>query len=153
MHFGRYEETETVNKSALPHEWTEEFTKTITNAYMEKSEKDNCFFDVYGEIYDKEFVVIISYIHHHDHMRAPISVFISHDIVEDSKAFKKVLSNLIDLTGLVFDDIFAQEDWNDYNTTWTENKFRDNMFHYKITRENISLTMQAEEFLNKNGEV
>ncbi len=152
MYFGRYPESENNSKSQLPLEWTEEFTRSLTEAYFDQSEKDNCFFDVYGEIYDKEFVVITSYINHKDPHASPISIFISHDVEKNSKEFKKVLNNLVDFVGLVFDDIFSQKSWNDYNLTWTENEYRGSQFHYKITRENISLTIQAEEILKK-GEV
>ncbi len=153
MQFGRFIAEENIEKSQLPNEWTEDLTRTLTEAYYAQSEKDNRFFDVYGEISDKEFVVIVSYIHHADQMMSPISVFISHDIVEDSKQFKKVLKHLVDLTGEIFDDIFATENWCDYISTWTHNKYKTCDFHYKITRENVSITLQAEEFLRKNGEI
>ncbi|MAX67865.1 MAG: hypothetical protein QF441_07315 [Bacteriovoracaceae bacterium] len=151
MQFGRYHIEETTPRKTLPAEWTEEFTRVLTESYFEQSEKDNSFFHVYGEIYDKEFVVVISYIHHDDQLKSPISLFISHDVVENSKNFKDVLKNLVDLTGLIFDDIFSNADWNNYNSNWTENKYKDNEFHYKITRENISLSLQAEEILKKGG--
>lgn len=153
MQFGRFEIEESTKRSPLPNEWTEELTRVLTEAYLERSEKDNKFFDVYGEIYEKEFVVIISYIHHEDQLMSPVSLFISHDVVEDSKKFKVVLKNLVDLSGLIFDDVFATEDWSDYVGTWTSNKYKNNEFFYKITRENISLTLQAEEFLSKDGNI
>lgn len=153
MQFGRYEVDENTTRKPIPNEWTEELTRVLTESYHDQAAKDDKFFDVHGEIYDKEFVVVISYIHLKDSLMSPISVFISHDVVADSKEFKKVLKNLVDLTGLIFDDIFSQEDWSDYNSHWTENAYKDNAFHYKITRENISLTIQAEEFLKKNGEI
>jgi hypothetical protein len=108
---------------------------------------------VYGEIYEKEFVVVASYIHHSDQLKSPVSIFISHDILPDSKEFKSTLKNIVDFTGLIFDEVFATENWSDYNDNWTDNEYRGNNFFYKITRENLSLTIQAEEFLNKNGEV
>ena len=153
MQFGRFPKTENLAKAYLPEEWTEELNRTMTEAYYERSEKDDSFFDIYGEIYEKEFVVIISYVHHTDEMKSPISLFLSHDLVEDSKQFKIVLKNLVDLAGEIFDDIFSQENWLDYIAAWTENKFRACDFHYKITRENISLTLQAEKFLEKDGDV
>jgi hypothetical protein len=153
MQFGRYPVTEITKRSLLPNEWTEELTKVLTETYFDRSEKDQCFFDIHGEIYEKEFVAIISYIHHTDHMSSPISLFLSHDVVEDSKAFKKVLKNLVDLVGEIFDDIFANEDWSDYSLNWTENTYKGSDFFYKITRENISLTLQAEQFLNNDGNV
>lgn len=148
MQFGRYE---TKSRTPIPNEWTEDVTKTLTEVYFEQSEKDNRFFDVYGEVGEKEFVVILSYLHHGDQMASPISVFISHDVLPDSKKFQGALKDLMDLAGEIFDDIFAQEDWSDYNANWTENKFRNSTFYYKITRENISLTLQAEELLSKDA--
>ena len=153
MQFGRFEVSDQTTRKALPNEWTEELTRVLTETYFKQSEKDNRFFDVYGEIYEKEFVVIISYMHHDDQLASPISVFISHDVVDDSKQFKKVLGNLVDLTGLIFDDIFATSDWSDYNSNWTENSYKSGNFFYKITRENVSLTLQAEEFLRREGDI
>jgi len=153
MQFGRYEITEETKKSMLPNEWTEELVRTLSEAYYVQSEKDNSFFDVYGEITEKEFVVVASYLHHEDQMKAPISLFISHDVVDDSKAFKKVLKSLVDLTGEIFDDAFASDDGPDYVATWTGSKYKTCDFHYKITRENISLTVQAEAFLEKDGDI
>ncbi len=154
MYFGKLiVEDEKIIRKPLPNEWTEELTKVLTETYFDQSEKDNRFFDVYGEIYEKEFVVIISYIHHEDQLKSPISIFISHEVVEDSKQFKSTLKNLVDLSGHILDDVFATNDWSEYNSNWTENKFRGNNFYYKITRENVSLTLQAEQFLAKNGEI
>ncbi len=153
MQFGRFIVPEDFARKQLPNEWTENLTKTLTDAYFEQSEKDNRFFDVYGEIYEKEFVIIVSYVHHQDQMTAPISLFLSHDIVDDSKKYRTVLKHLVDLSGEIFDDIFSADDWSEYVHTWTINKYRNCDFHYKITRENVSLTLQAEEFLNKNGDI
>ena len=153
MYFGRFDTEESKKRSALPNEWTEDVTKVLTESYFEQAEKDNKFFDVYGEIYDKEFVVVISYLHMQDHLMSPISVFISHDNLEDSKNFKKTLAALIDLAGHIFDDIFATDQWSDYNSNWTENEYKNNIFFYKITRENISLSLQAEEFMKKEGNI
>lgn len=148
MQFGRYE---TKTRKSIPNEWIEEVTKTLTEVYFEQSEKDNSFFDVYGEIVDKEFVVVVSYLHHDELMASPISVFLSHDVLENSKEFQSALKNLIDLAGEIYDDIFAQDEWQDYNPNWTESKYKNSDFFYKITRENISLTLQSEEILEKDA--
>lgn len=151
MQFGRFEITEETKTSSLPDEWTEEFTRTLTETYYDQSEKDERFFSVHGEIYEKEFVVIISYTHHADQMTSPITLFISHDIVDDSKQFKTVLTNLVDMAGEIYDDVFSSEDWSDYTAVWTPSNYKTSNFHYKITRENVSLTLQAEELLKKDS--
>lgn len=150
MQFGRFEVTEATTRSLLPGEWTEELTKVLSKAYSEQSLKDERFFDIYGEIYEKEFVVIVSYVHHTDQMKSPISLSLSHDIVEDSKKFKLVLKNLIDLVGEVFDDIFNSDDWYEFNPQWTENSYRKSTFHYKVTRENVSLSLQADQLIRED---
>jgi hypothetical protein len=151
MQFGRFEVSEGFEKKELPAEWTENLTRTLTDVYFERSEKDNRFFNVYAEILEKEFVVIISYLHHNDQLVAPISLSISHDLVEDSKKFKVALDDLVNFSGVIFDDVFSTDDWLDYVSSWTESTQRKSTFYYKITRENISLTLQAEEFLKKDG--
>lgn len=149
--FGRLEESQ--NGMFMPNEWQENFIKVLTEVYAEQAKKDERLFDVHGLIYEKEFVVIVSYLDQNDYLTAPISLFISHDIISDEKKMKKALQNVIDLTGEIFDDIFAIADWNDYNPNWTENQYKDNTFHYKITRENITLSLQAEEILKREGKL
>ncbi len=150
MDIGRYPESQIANGSSLPEEWIESFVGLLTQTYFKQTEKDHRFFDVYGQIFEKELVVIASYIHHDDHLAAPISVFVSHDIVDDKKT-KSALENLVNLVGHIYDDVFANEDWSEFNPTWTENKYQENTFFYKVTRENIGLTLQAEEILKKDG--
>jgi hypothetical protein len=57
---------------------------------------------------------------------------------------------MVDLLGHIFDDIFNTEDWSGYVSNWTENKYKNHTFFYKITRENIALTLQANEILSKD---
>jgi hypothetical protein len=148
MLLGRYQ-TESAG-SSMPQEWHDSFINVLNSAYADVISKNDRFFDVYGRIYDEEFVVIVSYIHIEDQMASPISLFLSHDIIADEKQMKKALDNVMDLAGLIFDDILASDDWNDYNPNWTENKYKGNTFYYKVTRENISLTLQANEILEGN---
>jgi len=151
MNLGRYEESTIPTGTLLPAEWTEAFIKVLTDTYYDQSEKDNRFFTVFGQLYDKEFVVVVSYIHHDDNFASPITLFLSHDIIDSSAKMKKALSDLVDLTSLIYDDVFAVSDWVDYLPSWMENKFKGNDFHYKITRENITLTLQAEELLKSDN--
>lgn len=148
MLLGRYE-TDTTGQ-VVPEDWQDNLIQVLNTAYADKISENDRFFDVYGRIFEKEFVVIVSYMDLRDTLAAPISVFLSHDIIENNKQMKAALKDAIDFVGLIFDDIFATSDWNDYNPNWTENKYKEHLFHYKITRENISLTLQAEEILRKN---
>lgn len=148
MLLGRYE-TESSGQ-AVPQEWQDNLIHVLNAAYADKISENDRFFDVYGRVFEKEFVVIVSYMDLRDTLAAPISVFLSHDIIENQKKMKEALEDAVNLVGLIFDDIFATSEWSDYNPVWTENEYKDHLFHYKITRENISLTLQAEEILRKN---
>jgi hypothetical protein len=146
--FGRYETDK--SGAALPVDWTEGLIRALTENYYAQSEKDNRFFDVFGRIFEKEFLLIASYVHHEDQLKSPISIVISCDIIADQKKFQTALSEMVDLLGHIFDDIFATQDWNGYIQNWTENTYKTNTFYYKITRENIALTLQANEILEKD---
>ena len=145
---GRHEES--TQSKPLPQDWQEGFISALNETYPDHSEKDGRFFDVYGALYESEFVVIVSYIHKADPLASPITIFLSHDLISDKKLMKKSLKNVVDLVGEILDDIFATENWSDYCVNWTENHFQGDTFYYKITRENISLTLQANELLQGN---
>jgi hypothetical protein len=149
MDLGRYTESHDEVGTNLPKDWTESFVGLLTQTYFDQTEKDHRFFDVYGQIFEKEFVVVVSYIHHDDHLAAPISIFISH--TNDDKKTKEALDKVVNLSGHILDDIFSKEDWSGFVPTWTENSIGKSNFHYKITRENIGLTLQAEEILKRDG--
>ncbi|MCT4641123.1 MAG: hypothetical protein N4A33_02425 [Bacteriovoracaceae bacterium] len=149
MNIGRYPTSSLSEGKHIPNEWTELLIKTLNDTYEAKAASDECFFDVYGKTFEEEFILIISYIHKTDYSKSPITLFISHDNLDTSKKFKEAIDSAIDLTGLIFDDIFSNEDWNEYVLNWTQNDFEKNQFFYKITRENISLTIQAEELLKQ----
>lgn len=152
MDLGRYPDSNFETAKSLPSEWVEAFVGLLTQTYFQQTEKDHRFFDVYGQIFEKEFVVIISYIHHDDHLASPISIFISHDVIDDKKT-KQALEKIVNLSGHILDDIFNSEDWSDYVPTWTENDYEGSKFFYKITRENVGLSLQAEELLRRDGKI
>jgi hypothetical protein len=85
-----------------------------------------------------------------DYSLSPVPLSITFDNLNDSKALKKILDISVSLTSLIYDDIFSKEDWHEYVLNWTENEIDGHKLFYKITRENISLTLQAEELLNGN---
>ena len=153
MYFGKYENDEELKGKPLPFEWLEEVTKTFNDAYEDKRTEQNRFFEVFGQVYEKEFAVIFSYLHATDPMSSPITLFISHDHLDDTKKFKQALSALVDFAGIIFDDITSVKDWSEYNSVWTVNEYKGFSFSYKLTRENISLSLQAEELLKEDSKL
>jgi hypothetical protein len=151
MQLGRHENSVLDSGIGLPTVWTESLIKLLNETYAEQCEKDERFFEVYALNFDQEILVVASYIHQADPSVSPIAVFISHDQESDSKKIKKTLENITQLIGHIFDDIFAVEDWSEFVPLWTENDYDGDLLHYKITRENLSLSIQAEEILKKGS--
>jgi hypothetical protein len=80
---------------------------------------------------------------------APVSYIMSMDLDEKNQDPEKYLDTLIDSMGVFFDSYFADADWNDYISNWTEATYKDLKFFYKVSRENVALTIQAEALLNQ----
>ncbi|MGC4057724.1 MAG: hypothetical protein QM743_06320 [Chitinophagaceae bacterium] len=78
--------------------------------------KNDRYFDVYGQIYSEELLVIVSYLSEKDESAAPIACFLSceADQISNEEKLKETQTNFIEVIGLFFDEIFAQEDWNEF---------------------------------------
>lgn len=150
MIIGRYDDSVLEDAKELPSQWSDALTNIMNATYEDRAKKDNRFFDVIGKVFEKETIVIVSYLDKGDYSVAPITLFIAFDNENDSKKLKKTLDSTVALTSLIFDDIFSKEDWNEYVHNWTENDVDNQKLFYKITRENFSLTLQAEEILKGN---
>ena len=147
MIIGRYINSTLDIAKELPSDWCDALTNLLNATYEEKANKDNHFFDVIGKIFEKESILFISYLNKSDYSASPITLSISFDNLNDSDALKSILDICVSLTSLIFDDIFSQENWREYVLNWTENEIDGHKLFYKITRENMSLTLQAEELL------
>ena len=64
------------------------------------------------------------------------------------------MDNMFDCAGVFFDQYFAKEEnideiWDDYNLDWDETEFNKEKLFYKVTRENIGLSMEANALLGE----
>lgn len=133
--------------SKLPEEWIERVTELLSSLYESHCIKNDKKFEVYGNIYNDELLVIISIICNKNDT-LPISCFLSIDI-DSKKDPSKTLDHLLDMSGIIIDSIFNQEDWNDYESNWTEHTENKVKFFYKISREDVGLTIQANQLLDQ----
>lgn len=69
--------------------------------------------------------------------------------LEEKEDPQKYLDTLIDSIGIFFDQYFADANWNDYQANWEEAEYKKLKFFYKISRENMALSIQAEQLLNQ----
>lgn len=137
----------------FPKEWAEGLKQILLNIYGEYCIKNEKTFEVFGFSYPNEVLLIISLVGL-DKFETPITLFISSDLNEKN-ASDKIMDNMFDSAGVFFDTYFAhdpssEELWDEYILDWEETEFSSAKFFYKITRENISLSIQADLLLKED---
>lgn len=132
----------------LPNEWVDKVTELLQDSYRQQLAEDAKIFEVYGKLYKGEVLVIASLINPNDEFAIPTTYSVSMDL-EDGQDHTKVLDSLVDSVGAFFDTFFATKDWMDYQDQWQSEKFKDLDIFYKINRENIGLTIKADQLLNQ----
>ncbi len=141
----------------FPKDWAESLKQILLNIYGDKCLKDDKTFEVYGFSYPNEVVLIVSYTGL-DKFIAPVTLFVSADLVKETET-DKIMDTMFDSAGVFFDTYFATFDkntenseeviWEDYVLDWEETDFSNQKLFYKITRENIGLSMQADLLLGE----
>ncbi len=133
----------------IPQEWAESLARLLNETYKKECEKDDKYFDVYGLIYSEELLVVVSYLSEKDEYLAPITVLLSCDgeDMNSEEKLKETQKNYIDIVGLFFDEIFSEDEWNEFTPHWQEVTHKHKNYFYKITRENVALTIEADKLL------
>lgn len=138
----------------FPKEWSEEFKQTLLGIYGDKCIKDDRTFEIFAYTYPSELLLIVSYTSL-DKLVAPVSLFLSTNL-ETKKDPKKTMNTLLDAVGVFYDSYFANrgdgenEIWDEFIYEWEEATFSKEQIFYKVTRENIALSIEADNLLNKN---
>jgi hypothetical protein len=144
-----YRKEQTKQGITIPTDWCESAEQVLYSAYQKHCDAQQKGFKFYGLTYPNEVYMAISYLDVENELEAPVTYHVSADLKESDKDLKKLLDKLIDSVGIFFDIYFADPNWNEYVVNWTEGTFQGQDFHYKITRENIGLSIQAEYLLNQ----
>ncbi len=132
----------------LPIEWVDKVTELLQDSYRQQLADEGRVFEVYGKIYKGEVLVIASLVNPTEELAIATTYFVSMDL-EDGQDHTKLLDSLVDSIGAFFDVFFATKDWMDYQDQWQSEKFKDLDIFYKINRENIGLTIKADQLLNQ----
>ena len=142
------------NGKNLPSDWIESFARLLNETYKNECKENLCYFDVYGQIYDEELLIVASWISEKDQFSTPISCFLSCDSshIQSEEKVKETQKNFIDLVGLFFDEIFSQEEWIDFMPSWQEVHHKNETYFYKLSRENVSITLEANRLLGPDFE-
>lgn len=138
----------------FPKDWAEGLKQILLNIYGEKCIQNEKTFEIYGFSYPSEALLIISYVGL-DKFETPVSLFISSDLTDKTDT-DKTMDNMFDSAGVFFDQYFSAEEnndsddiWDDYVLDWEESEFSGEKLFYKVTRESISLTMEANALLGE----
>lgn len=137
----------------FPKDWAEGLKQILLNIYGDKCLKDDKSFEVYGFSYPNEVLMIVSYVGM-DQFIAPVTLFLSADLEQKTNT-DDIINDMFDSVGIFFDTYFAAQEsdsdeiWDDYVLDWEETEFNKQNFYYKVTRENIGLTIQADLLLGE----
>jgi hypothetical protein len=137
------------NGAQLPTEWLESLNRLLNESYQSECKKSGRYFDVFGQVYPEELLVVVSYLSEKDEYTAPITLFLSAepDQITSEDKVSATHKNFIDLVGLFFDEIFADEEWDNFEPNWQEVTHKHQNYFYKLTRENINSTLEANKLL------
>lgn len=140
--------------TVLPTEWVESLNRLLNETYQSECKKNGRYFDVYGQVYPEELLLVVSYLSEKDEYLAPVTLFLSSepDQIADEEKVKETQKNFIDIVGLFFDEIFADEEWDNFEPTWQEVTHKHQNYFYKLSRENINATLEANRLLGEGFE-
>lgn len=143
-----------VKGESIPQDWLEGLARLLNETYQMECKNQSRYFDVYGQIYPEELLVIVSWLSEKDVGVAPIACFLScdPDQMNTEKKVKETQASYVDLAGLFFDEIFAREEWDEFEPNWQEVTYKNQNYYYKLTRENINLTLEANRLLGDDFE-
>ena len=129
----------------IPQDWSEGLSRLLNETYKSEAKEQGRYFDVYGQIYSEELLVVVSWLSEKDEYMAPTTLFLScdPDQIDSEKKVKETQENFVALAGLFFDEIFADAEWNQFEPVWQEVTQNNQNYWYKITRENINATLEA----------
>jgi hypothetical protein len=130
----------------LPASWRETVTELLYSTYEEQCIKSNRSFEVFGQTFPDEVFLAISLLDQNDQAAIPVTCSLSSDLSSTDKS-DKIIETLIDSVGMIFDDYFSSENWDEFTPIWTDIEFKGIKIYYKITRENVALSLLADKLL------
>lgn len=135
--------------NSLPTDWIEGLSRLLNETYKNECKLQSRYFDVYGQVYPEEFLLIISYISEKDEYESPTTLFLSSEPshISTQEDVKETQKNFIDLIGLFFDEVFSNKEWNEFEPNWQEVSQKNQKYFYKISREDINATLEANRLL------
>ena len=132
----------------LPNEWVDSVYELMQSTYQKKLSEKGLDFKIFGKLYKSELLMIASLVDPNNDVALPTSYFVSIDL-DEGQDHTKLLNTLVDSIGAFFDQFFADDSWMDYQDLWKDEKFKDLDLFVKVTRENVELSIKADQLLNQ----
>lgn len=134
---------------AVPQDWLEGLSRLLNESYNRENKTQGRYFDVYGQIYSEELLLVVSWLSEKDEYVSPVTLFLSCDAdqMNTVKKVKETQESFVELTGLFFDEIFADDEWDKFEPLWQEVTHKSQNYWYKLTRENVNVTLEANKLL------
>lgn len=132
----------------MPKQWSDELCNLLNTTYSQQCCNLAKKFEVYGLTYPDELFLAISLLDKDDLNTAPITYLLSTDLSKSQNP-TKILDHLVDSIGLFFEHYFQLPEEDHYQGAWQESHIKNINFFYRISRENIALTLQANRLLEK----
>lgn len=143
--FARKEQTE--HEIMLPDSWAQAVRETLQEAYHQECVAHGLVFDVVGATFPDELVIGLTLINPQQLKSAPHTLLLSADLT-DGVAGEKLLKTLIDQSSHFFDIFFSTKDKDElYEANWQDAQGTPVPFYYKVSRENLRLTLEANKIL------
>lgn len=130
----------------LPNDWLRNLGELLNSTYKDQCDKKNKSFLVLGHTFPNEVVLITSFLDEKSLGSIPITLALSADLDEKNNS-EKLLEVLVEFIGIFFDQVFSSEEWDDYNPNWEMEEIKDLKIYFTVSRENILLTIKANEIL------
>ncbi len=139
----------------LDSDWQEQVVNLLNDVYLKEREQFLKNFKVFGYHYESEVVFLASFMNENSPQEAPITCALSAELKKQER--DQFLKIIVDGFGMLFDDIFyklqnGQSDTDIYFNDWRPIKIKENEVFYKVTRENVELSIQASELISQNPE-
>ena len=133
---------------SLPTDWLDEVTTVINSTYESLLKQKKLTLKTYGELHKGEVCLAFCLYSMNKEDTSAISLFLSVDLKEKEDP-KVVLDNTINRSSEFFDLFLSGQEDELYQPNWVESDLAKGNFYFKITRENISLTIEANRLLEK----
>jgi hypothetical protein len=135
----------------IPEPWCQKVEGLLYQTYRAHCERDDKTFHVTGLTYPDEIFIAFTYLDQNQLEKTPVSYIVSVDLFDQAKA-QNILDQIVDSVGIFFDQYFAssESDFDGFCPIWTEASLKNLDIYYKVTRENVRLTLEADRLLSQH---